>query len=134
MSLRAYSIALVATVVGLLLIFRQVRRGRLAAKYALIWTTAAGVTLLMAAIPGLLDRVASVLGVAYGPTVLLVAGLIFFSALSVQFSSEITKLEERTRILAEEVALLRNEVENGHLATDVREATKNPNRSKSVDT
>jgi hypothetical protein len=104
---RSYVIALLAALVGLGLVFRQVRRGRLRAKYALIWLSAAVCVLPFAVIPGLLDDVASLLGIAYGPTLLLVAGLVFFAALSLHFSSELTRVEERTRVLAEEVAMLK---------------------------
>lgn len=112
MSARAYVLAVAAAIVGLVLIFRQVRRGRLRAKYALIWLTVAVIVLPFAVIPGLLDETASLLGIAYGPTLLLVAGLVFFAALSIHFSSELTRVENRTRVLAEEIAMLKYELES----------------------
>lgn len=111
MSARAYVLAVAASIVGLVLIFRQVRRGRLRAKYALIWLTVALVVLPFAVVPDLLDKTASLLGIAYGPTVLLVGGLVFFAALSIHFSSELSRVEERTRVLAEEIAILKYELE-----------------------
>jgi hypothetical protein len=70
----------------------------------------AGIALLpLAVIPGALDQLASWLGIAYGPALLLVLGLGYFALLSLHFSTELSRLEERTRVLAEEVALLRNE-------------------------
>ena len=118
MSARAYVLAVAAAIVGLVLIFRQVRLGRLRAKYALIWLTVALIVLPFAVIPGLLDETASFLGIAYGPTLLLVAGLVFFAALSIHFSSELTRVEERTRVLAEEIAILRYELESSRPAND----------------
>lgn len=112
MSPRAYILAVAAAIVGLSLIFRQVRRGRLRAKYALIWLTVAVMVTPFAVIPGLLDETASLLGIAYGPTLLLVAGLVFFATLSIHFSSELTRVEERTRVLAEEIAILKYEFES----------------------
>jgi len=112
MSTRAYVVAVVASLVGLVFIFRQVRRGRLRAKYALIWVTVALLVLPFAVVPGLLDETASLLGIEYGPTLLLVGGLVFFAALSVHFSSELTRVEERTRILAEEISMLKFELES----------------------
>jgi len=111
MSTRAYVLALCTAVLGLVLIFRQVRRGRLRAKYALVWLTVAILVVPFAVVPGLLDEVASLLGIAYGPTLLLVAGLAFFAVLSIHFSSELTRVEERTRVLAEEIAIMRYEIE-----------------------
>ncbi|HSP27189.1 MAG TPA: DUF2304 domain-containing protein [Ilumatobacteraceae bacterium] len=112
MSARAYVIAVAASFVGLILIFRQVRRGRLRAKYALIWLSVALLVLPFAVVPGLLDETASLLGIAYGPTLLLVAGLVFFAALSIHFSSELSRVEERTRVLAEEISILKYELDS----------------------
>ena len=118
MSARTYALAVVAALIGLVLIFRQVRRGRLRAKYALIWLTVALIVLPFAVVPGLLDETASLLGIAYGPSLLLVAGLVFFAALSIHFSSELTRVEERTRVLAEEIAILQYDIESSSTSQD----------------
>jgi hypothetical protein len=111
MSTRTYLLVVVAAIVGLALILRQVRRGRLRAKYVLIWVGAALVVVPFAVVPGLLDDTAALLGIAYGPTLLLVGGLVFFAALSLHFSSELTRMEERTRVLAEEIAMMRHRLD-----------------------
>jgi hypothetical protein len=112
MSARAYVLAVIVTVVGLFAILRQVRLRKLRAKYALIWIGAGLVFTPVAVIPGLLDRVSKLLGVAYGPALLLACGLGFFAWLTLHYSTELTRLEERTRVLAEEVALLRDLANN----------------------
>jgi hypothetical protein len=111
---RSYFFVVFSAVGILVLILRQVRLRRLRAKYALIWLTAGAVVLPIAMIPGLLDDLASLLDVAYPPALLLVGGLGFFALLSLHFSTELTRLEERTRVLAEEAALLRNRLERDH--------------------
>jgi hypothetical protein len=111
MSASAYIIVVAITLTTIAIIIRQVRMRRLKAKYALVWLLVAVVALPVALIPGLLDRAASSVGVAYGPALLLVFGLGFLAVLSVHFSCELTRLEERTRVLAEEVALLRSDIE-----------------------
>jgi hypothetical protein len=110
-STSAYIIVVAITLTTIAIIIRQVRMRRLKAKYALMWLLVAVVTLPVALIPGLLDEIASALGVAYGPALLLVLGLGFLAVLSVHFSCEVTRLEERTRVLAEEVALLRSDLQ-----------------------
>src|SRR5215203_2479731 len=99
MSGRAYVLVAVVTLAVFALIIRHVRMRRLRAKYALIWLTAAVLVLPIALIPGLLDVIAFWLGIAYGPALLLLVGLGFFAFLSLHFSIELTRLEERTRIL-----------------------------------
>jgi hypothetical protein len=110
-SASAYIIVVAITLSTIAIIIRQVRMRRLKAKYALMWLLVAVVALPVALIPGLLDRTASSVGVAYGPALMFVFGLGFLAVLSVHFSCELTRLEERTRVLAEEVALLRCDLE-----------------------
>ena len=107
MSARAYVLVVLGAVAAMLLILRQVRQRRLRAKYALLWLFVGPVLVLLAVIPGALDWLASVAGVAYPPALLLVLGLGFFAFLSLHFSVEMSRLEERTRVLAEETALLK---------------------------
>jgi hypothetical protein len=106
MTTRAYVIVVVGALIAISLILRQVRRRRLRGKYALMWMLVGVGLVLLAVIPGALDRLGSVAGVAYPPALLLVMGLGFFAFLSLHFSVELTRLEERTRVLAEETALL----------------------------
>jgi len=118
MSPRTYALAIVGVLALILLIFRQVRMRRLRAKYALIWLAAGLVLVPLAVIPGLLDSIASFVGVAYGPALLLIVGLGFFALLSLHFSVELTRLEERTRVLAEEAALVRHRLSKTDLRPD----------------
>jgi hypothetical protein len=108
-SASAYVLVVGITLTFIFAILRQVRQRRLRAKYALMWLLVAFIAAPIALIPGFLDWIASVVGVEYGPALLLVFGLGFLAMLSVHFSGELTRLEERTRVLAEEVALLRGE-------------------------
>ncbi len=110
MSGRAYVVVVIVTLAMVVGIVRQVRMRRLRAKYALLWLAVGAAITPIALIPDLLDRIATFLGVAYGPAVLLMFGLGFFALLSLHFSCELTRLEERTRVLAEETALLRGAV------------------------
>jgi hypothetical protein len=115
MSARAYVIAVTVFAIAVVAILRQVRNRRIRAKYALIWIGAALIFAPIALVPGLVDRISEFVGVAYGPALLLSAGLIFFAWLMLHHSSELSKLDDRTRVLAEEIALLRSdltEVEN----------------------
>jgi hypothetical protein len=84
------------------------RSGRLRARFAMLWLAVGSVLVVLAAFPGLLDWSARKLGIFYPPAVFLLAAVAFLLLVSVQFSWEISRLEERTRVLAEEVALLRD--------------------------
>ena len=104
---RAQVLALVAGGATLALILDLVRRRQLREKYAALWlVTGAGMAVL-AVLPGLLDRVAGWLGVADPPNLLFFLAILVLLMVVVQLSFEVSRLEERTRVLAEEVALLR---------------------------
>lgn len=106
---KAHVFVLVVTFANLLFVLRLVRRGQLRAKYSLLWLTVGGVLILLAASPPLLDAFARTVGIDYGPAAFFLAGLCFLFLLAVHFSWELSRLEERTRKLAEEFALLQLE-------------------------
>jgi hypothetical protein len=94
----------------LVIIFELMRRRQLREKYALLWGAVAIVVVPLAAFPRLLDAVTSVVGVASGVSLVLFLGLVFLLVLSLHLSWEVSALEEETRTLAEEIALLRTEI------------------------
>lgn len=112
MSGKAHLLLVVLSLGAIGFILRLVRREALKAKYALLWLTIGLGLLVMAAVPSLLDTVSGWLGVDYEPTVWIIAGLAFLFVLSVHFSWELSRLEDRARTLAEEVALLRKQIED----------------------
>jgi len=61
--------------------------------------------------PGLFNHLAHSIGVKNPPDLLTVLACLFLLVVCVQFSWELGRMEDKTRLLAEEVALLRNELE-----------------------
>ena len=110
MTLRAHialAILVALSIIGIVLL---VRRRHLKAKYSLLWLGLGAVMVVFAAIPGLLDWTADQLGVWYPPTLLILLGLVLLLLIVVHFSYELTRSENRTRALAEQLALLRLEI------------------------
>ncbi|HEX5947245.1 MAG TPA: DUF2304 domain-containing protein [Acidimicrobiales bacterium] len=107
---RAHLLLVLLTLGVVGFVLHLVRSGRLRAKYAMLWTTVGAGLVVLAAFPALLDRTALEVGVLYPPAAFLMAAVAFLLVLSVHFSWELSRLEERTRTLAEEVALLRDEL------------------------
>lgn len=97
---------IVVTVANLAFVLELVRRRQLREKYALLWL-AVGVTgLLLALARPLLDGLARAMGIGYGPSALFFFSTIFLVLVAAHLSWEVSRLEDRTRRLAEEVALL----------------------------
>lgn len=105
---------MVTALAGLLVlgvILELLRRRRLREKYAMLWLAVGIVVLPLAFFPRLSDRAASMLGVASGVSLVLFLGFLFLLLVCVHLSWEVSQLEEETRTLAEEFALLRTEIE-----------------------
>jgi hypothetical protein len=96
--------------VVLLVILELLRRRQLREKYAMLWLGVSLVIIPLALFPRLLDNVAGALGVASGVSLVLFLGIVFLLLVCVHLSWEVSRLEEETRTIAEELALLRTEV------------------------
>jgi hypothetical protein len=93
----------------LVVVFELVRSRRLQEEYSLLWLFTGGVLLLLSCWRGLLDRMAQATGIHYPPSALFLVGLGFLLVILLHFSVIISDLSERTKKLAQEVALLREE-------------------------
>jgi hypothetical protein len=119
----AYVVGLATALATLVFVIEMLRRGILREKYAALWLLVATALLVVAIFPQLLAWAASSAGVAVPANLLFFVSGIVLLLVSVQLSYEVSRLEARTRRLAEEVALLRNAVDGWppHAPTDGRE-------------
>ena len=111
LSLAAHGFLLAGSIVSVGFILWLLRHRRLRGKYAMLWTGAAIVLLVLALFPGLLSTVSSWLGVYYAPALFLVVAIGFLLVIVIQFSWELSRMDDRTRTLAEEVGLLHAELD-----------------------
>lgn len=109
MTLRLQIIALLLTLFYLFVIVRLVRRAEMRAKYSFLWLGVGTVIAAMTIVPGLLEGMATLVGIAYPPAIIFLAAIFLLLVVAIHFSWELSRLEERTRVLAEEIALLRAE-------------------------
>jgi hypothetical protein len=96
---------------SLLFILRLVRQRKLRGKYALLWVGVGVLLFGFAIVPDILVPIADWVGVAYEPAVFFMVAIAFLFLMVVHFSFELSRSEERTRVLAEEVALLRSRMD-----------------------
>jgi len=104
-------IALVAALVTLTVIIELSRRSQLRTKYTVVWLLVGLVIAVFAIAPGLFNSIARGVGVKSPPNLLVVVAALFLLMVCVYLSWEAGRLEDKTRILAEEVAILREELE-----------------------
>ncbi len=105
-----YVAGIVAAVLVVGFIVELLRRGILREKFAALWLLVGMALLIIAVFPGLLSMAAALVGIEVPANLLFFLAGLTLLLVSVQLSYEISRLENRTRRLAEEVALLRREV------------------------
>lgn len=113
MTIQAHLFVMAVTVLAIAFVIRLVRRRQLRAKYAMLWVSVCAVIAFMAAFPTVPNRAARGVGIFYQPAAFLFAAVVFLFLVVVHFSYELSRLEERSQVLAQEVALLRQELEQG---------------------
>jgi hypothetical protein len=103
-------IALAVTVLIFVFILDLVRRRRLVERYALLWMIAGFSLIVLAVWRDALNGLADLLGIAYPPNALFIVAMGVAFVLLLHFSVATSRLSEETKILAQEVARLDNEV------------------------
>jgi hypothetical protein len=109
---QAHVLIIIATLLTAWFIFRLLRARQLRSKYALLWLVIGLMLLPLAAVPGVLNTVSEWAGVFYSPTIFLLVAVGFLFLVVVHYSWELSRLENRTRTLAEELALLRAQLDD----------------------
>ena len=104
-------LGLVSSVAILVTLFEMLRRHRLREKFAVIWFFIAIAAFVVALVPALLTSATDLLGLSLPSNLLFFVASVVLLLLTLQHSYELGRLEERTRTLAEEVGLLRLELE-----------------------
>lgn len=107
-------IAIVVSGGLLLLILELVRRKRLMERYALLWLFSTALLLVLSVWSGLLNSVASALGVSYPPSALFAVAFGVVLVLLVHFSLAVSRLSDQNKVLAQRLGLLQQHVEEQH--------------------
>jgi hypothetical protein len=111
MSTAAHILVIALAGVVIAFIIHLVRSRRLRAKYSVLWFSIGLGLAVLAIFPGLLEWISDRFGIDYPPATFMLLAMSFLLVLVLHFSWELSRLEDRTRALAEEHALLREEVE-----------------------
>lgn len=107
----AYPFALAISAVVLLLLLWLLRSRRLKEKYAGLWIVLALAVIVVGVFPGLAAWLARHAGVQTPINLVFLLGFVVVLAVCIQLSAELSRGEETSRTLAEEIALLTLRVE-----------------------
>ena len=95
----------------------MLRQRKLREKYAVLWILVGIITLVLAGFPQMLNWAAEVTGFAVPSNLLFVLAIFLLMGVCLHLSLENSVVEDETRTLAEEAAILRNQLD--HLQADV---------------
>ena len=85
----------------------QVRNQRMKERYAALWLIIGTTIIVLGVFPNLLNGVAHFVGVALPVNLLFLLSILLLMGVSIHLTLELSRLSEKTRILAEEVAILK---------------------------
>ncbi|HEX4701760.1 MAG TPA: DUF2304 domain-containing protein [Pseudonocardiaceae bacterium] len=109
--MNSYLVALVGSLLVLAGIFELLRRRQLSEKYAVLWLVVGILLVVLTIFPGLLSRISRAVGVSLPSNLLFFVGIVFLVGVALHLSWELSRLENETRRLAEDLAILRLEVQ-----------------------
>ncbi|MFC0429406.1 DUF2304 domain-containing protein [Kutzneria buriramensis] len=111
MSVATQILGIVASLVLVAGIIEMLRRRQFTEKYAVMWLVVAVIVLVLAIWPHSLVDLANLIGIAIPTNLLFFVAIVFTVGVSVHQSWELSRLESETRKLAEDLAILRLEIE-----------------------
>jgi hypothetical protein len=104
-------IAILGSVLFIVFILNLIRKKQLKEAYALLWLFFTIIFLTLSIWRQGLDKISGMIGIAYAPAALFLTFLIAVFLILIQFSIVISKLSENNTKLAQEIGLLKLEME-----------------------
>ncbi len=107
-------------------VFELVRQRRLMERYALLWMLSSATLLLLAVWRDALELFANAIGIFYAPSALFAIALGFILMLLLHFSLVISRLTDQTKVLAQNVALLQQQLDGERMSRSLQEIERQP--------
>ena len=107
---RIQIISIIGSILFLIFIFELIRRKKIKESYSLIWLTFSFVFIFFSIWKEGLDYFAAIIGIYYPPSFLLLLLIFAVILLLVQVSVIISSLDEKVRILTQELTLLKTQI------------------------
>jgi hypothetical protein len=98
---------IVVALLNVVLVMEFVRRRKLLESFALLWTAVGVGGVVLGVSRPLVDELAKLVGVVYGPTLVFALVSFFLLFVCMNLSMHVSQLRLRTETLAEEIAFLR---------------------------
>jgi len=110
MSLAA-RLLLIAVGIGIMVfVINLVRTRKLKEEYAILWLFTGVVLILLPVVIDVLDAVSFALGITYPPAFIGLVAAVCILFILFQFSTSISRFSDRTKVLTQEVAILKDQM------------------------
>lgn len=111
MSHRIQVFAVFGSLAITVLIFELIRKRKMLEKYSLLWFSSAIILFVLSIWRELLERAAAFLGVYYAPSALFIIAAFCAMAMFLHFTVVISRLTEQNKTLAQELGIMREELQ-----------------------
>ena len=111
MESRVQIVAIFVSLALLGVVLELVRRRRLMERYSLLWLACAAILLALSIWRDGLEKFADLVGVAYAPSAIFIVALGFILLLLLHFSLVISRLADQSKVLAQRLGLVQNELD-----------------------
>ena len=125
---RAMIFGLVAGIGTFIFVLELVRHRRLKEEYSLLWLATAAALIILSLSRPTLDTLASAVGIIYPPSALFLVAMIFVLFILLHYSIVLTRLTQENKENAQQLALLRFQMEQMQKSLALRE--ENPNEGQ----
>lgn len=123
MSITSYIFGVAAAAAVLVVVIEMLRRRRLRERHAVWWFIAGTLALIAGVFPSTLSWAAGLVGIVVPINLVFFVSIAILFFVCLQHSSELTKLESKTRILAERIALIELEAKGSAAARSEKDAS-----------
>lgn len=128
MTVTSYILGIASALLVIIVVIELLRRRRLRERHTLLWLLAGFIGLIVAVFPQLLDLAAAALGVEIPINLVFFLSIITLFFVLMQQSTELTKLEDRTRTLAEHTALIEQRLHEVEATLTAQAGTPRPSK------
>jgi hypothetical protein len=104
--------AIIGSLLLFLFIFELTRKGAIRIPYSLLWFFLSILFLTISLWRNLLEQFAGLIGVAYAPAALFLILIIGIIGMLIHVSIVLSSLSERTRVLVQEIAIIKQSMHN----------------------
>lgn len=120
---RTMIFGMISAISTFIMVLELVRRRKLREEYSLLWLGTAVALLILATSRPLLDTIATSIGIFYPPSALFLVAIVFMLILLLHFSTVLTRLTQENKEIAQQMALMRQELHEARTTLEQQEAS-----------